>query len=44
MQSDISEDGGPVKFKGMIKPLVIMILIVAIVLGGIFGWRHSSAR
>ena len=39
MQSDISEDGGPVKFKGMIKPLVIMILIVAIVLGAIFGWQ-----
>jgi len=44
MQSDITEEGGPVKFKGMIKPLLILLLIVAIVLGGIFGWRHSSAR
>ncbi len=39
MQSDISEDGGRVKFKRMIKPLAIMILAVAIVLGGILGWQ-----
>ncbi len=39
MQSDVSKDGGPVGFKRMIKPLAIMILIVAIVLGGILGWQ-----
>ena len=39
MQSATPQDGTPVKFKGMIKPLVIMILVVAVVLGGIFGWQ-----
>ncbi len=39
MQPDVSEDGGPVRLKRMIKPLAIMILIVAIVLGGILGWQ-----
>ena len=33
------EDGKPVRFKAMIKPLVILILIAALVLGGIFGWQ-----
>ncbi len=39
MQSGIGEDGGPVTFKRMIKPLVILLLVVAIVLGGILGWQ-----
>ena len=39
MQSGIDEDGGPVTFKRMIKPLVILLLVVAIVLGGILGWQ-----
>jgi membrane fusion protein (multidrug efflux system) len=39
MQSATPQDGTPVKFQGMIKPLVIMILAVAVVLGGIFGWQ-----
>ncbi|MGO9039470.1 MAG: efflux RND transporter periplasmic adaptor subunit [Steroidobacteraceae bacterium] len=43
MQSATPQDGTPVKFKGMIKPLVIVILAVAIVLGGIFGWQAFIA-
>jgi membrane fusion protein (multidrug efflux system) len=43
MQSATPQDGTPVKFKGMIKPLVIMILAVAVVLGGIFGWQAFIA-
>ena len=43
MQSTTPHDGAPVKFKGMIKPLVIMILAVAVVLGGIFGWQAFIA-
>ncbi len=43
MQSATPQDGTPVTFKGMIKPLVIMILIVAVVLGGIFGWQAFIA-
>ncbi len=39
MQSGIGEDAGPVTFKRMIKPLLILILVVAIVLGGILGWQ-----
>jgi len=39
MQSGIDEDGSPVTFKRMIKPLVILLLVVAIVLGGILGWQ-----
>jgi membrane fusion protein, multidrug efflux system len=39
IQSGIGEDGGPVTFKRMIKPLVILLLVVAIVLGGILGWQ-----
>ena len=38
-QSGIGEDGGAVTFKRMIKPLVILLLVVAIVLGGILGWQ-----
>jgi membrane fusion protein, multidrug efflux system len=33
------EDGNRVKTGAMIKPLLIMVLIVAVVLGGIFGWQ-----
>lgn len=33
------QDGQPAKLKAMIKPLIIMVLLVAIVLGGIFGWQ-----
>src|SRR5450631_3005893 len=43
MQSATPQDGTPVKFKGMIKPLVIMILAIAVVLGGIFGWQAFVA-
>jgi membrane fusion protein (multidrug efflux system) len=43
MQSGTPNDVTPVKFKGMIKPLVIMILAVAVVLGGIFGWQAFVA-
>lgn len=43
MQSATPQDGTPVKFKGMVKPLVIMILAVAVVLGGIFGWQAFIA-
>ncbi len=39
MQPVLAEDGKPVKFKSMIKPLAIMLLVVAIVLGGVFGWQ-----
>ncbi len=39
MQSGIDEDGSPVTFKRMIKPLVILLLVVAIVLGAILGWQ-----
>jgi membrane fusion protein, multidrug efflux system len=35
----ITRDGGLAKFRTMIKPLVIMVLLVAVVLGGIFGWQ-----
>jgi membrane fusion protein, multidrug efflux system len=43
MQSATPHDGTPVRFKGMIKPFVIMILAVAVVLGGIFGWQAFVA-
>ncbi|MGD0491696.1 MAG: efflux RND transporter periplasmic adaptor subunit [Steroidobacteraceae bacterium] len=33
------EDGAPVKFKSMIKPLIVMVLLVALVIGGVFGWQ-----
>ncbi len=39
MQPVLAEDGKPVKFNSMIKPLAIMLLAVAIVLGGVFGWQ-----
>jgi membrane fusion protein (multidrug efflux system) len=39
MQPVLAEDGKPVKFKAMIKPLVIMLIVVAAVLGGVFGWQ-----
>jgi membrane fusion protein, multidrug efflux system len=43
MQSATPHDGTPVKSKRMIKPLVIMILAIAVVLGGIFGWQAFIA-
>jgi membrane fusion protein, multidrug efflux system len=46
MQPAIAEDGKP-KFQAMIKPLIIMIFMVAVVLGGIFGWQafvHSMIK
>jgi membrane fusion protein (multidrug efflux system) len=43
MQPAMPEHGTPVKLKGMIKPFVIMILIAAVVLGGIFGWQAFIA-
>jgi membrane fusion protein, multidrug efflux system len=39
MQPVLAEDGKSVKFKAMIKPLLVMIILVAAVLGGIFGWQ-----
>ncbi len=39
MESAAPQDGKPVTFRAMIKPLVIMLLAVAVVLGGIFGWQ-----
>jgi membrane fusion protein, multidrug efflux system len=30
---------GKIKFGAMIKPLVIMVVLVAVLLGGIFGWQ-----
>ena len=39
MQPVLAEDGKPVTLKAMIKPLVIMLIIVAVVLGGVFGWQ-----
>ena len=39
MQPALAEDGKPVTLKSMIKPLVIMLIIVAVVLGGVFGWQ-----
>ncbi len=32
-------DGTPINSKAMIKPLIIMALIVALVIGGVFGWQ-----
>ncbi len=32
-------DGEPVKFKSMVKPLVIMVVLVAVVIGGVFAWE-----
>ncbi len=39
MQPATPQEGDPVKFKAMIKPLLVMVLIVGAVLGGIFGWQ-----
>src|SRR5208282_1882454 len=39
MESAAPQHGKPVTFRAMIKPLVIMLLAVAVVLGGIFGWQ-----
>jgi membrane fusion protein (multidrug efflux system) len=32
-------DGDPVKFKSMVRPLVIMVVLVALVIGGVFAWQ-----
>lgn len=32
-------DGETVKFKSMVKPLVIMVVLVAVVIGGVFAWE-----
>jgi membrane fusion protein (multidrug efflux system) len=32
-------DGEPVKFKSMPKPLIIVVLLVVIVIGGVFAWE-----
>jgi membrane fusion protein (multidrug efflux system) len=39
MQPALAEDGKPVTLKSMIKPLAIMLIIVAVVLGGVFAWQ-----
>ncbi len=33
------KDGEPVKFKSMVTPLVIMVLLVVLVIGGVFAWQ-----
>jgi membrane fusion protein (multidrug efflux system) len=32
-------DAGPLKFRSMVKPLLIMVLLVVIVIGGVFAWQ-----
>jgi membrane fusion protein, multidrug efflux system len=32
-------DGQPVKFKSMVKPLIIMLVLVVLVIGGVFAWE-----
>jgi len=32
-------DAGPVKFRSMVKPLFIMVLLVVLVIGGVFAWE-----
>jgi membrane fusion protein, multidrug efflux system len=32
-------DGETVKFKSMVKPLVIVVVLVALVIGGVFAWQ-----
>jgi len=39
MQAATPQDVRTVGYRAMIKPLIIMLLIVAVVLGGIFGWQ-----
>jgi membrane fusion protein, multidrug efflux system len=43
LEPSTTPDGEPVAFRAMIKPLLIMILLVAVVLGGIFGWQAFLA-
>lgn len=38
-QPAAAEHGRPLPLNAMIKPLIIMVLIIAVVLGGIFGWQ-----
>jgi membrane fusion protein (multidrug efflux system) len=39
MQAATPQDVRTVGYRSMIRPLIIMLLIVAVVLGGIFGWQ-----
>ena len=39
MQPATPQDGDPVHFRAMIKPLIVMVLIVGAVLAAIFGWQ-----
>jgi membrane fusion protein, multidrug efflux system len=39
MQPAAPQEGDPVKFRAMIKPLIVMVLIVGAVLAAIFGWQ-----
>jgi membrane fusion protein (multidrug efflux system) len=32
-------DGDPVTFKSMVRPLVIMVILVVLVIGGVFAWQ-----
>jgi membrane fusion protein (multidrug efflux system) len=32
-------DGDPVNFRSMVKPLLIMLVLVAVVIGGVFAWE-----
>jgi len=32
-------DGNPVKYRSMLKPLIIMVLLVVLVIGGVFAWQ-----
>lgn len=34
-----SSGGEPVKFKSMLRPLIVMVLLVAVVIGGVFAWQ-----
>lgn len=35
----VQRDGEPVRFSSMLKPLIIVLVLVAVVIGGVFAWQ-----
>jgi membrane fusion protein (multidrug efflux system) len=44
MESEMADDGRLAAPKAMIRPVVIMLIIVAVILGGIFAWQGFKGK
>jgi membrane fusion protein (multidrug efflux system) len=44
MESEMADDGRLAAPKAMIRPIVIMLIIVAVILGGIFAWQGFKGK